>query len=302
MHTATVATTWRRALLRCAWAAVLLLVTLVGARAADAYDQGLLWRVEKAGAAPSHVFGTIHVDDPRVIRLAPPVARRFDAAASFTLEVDLAPEALAQIAGRMVYTDGRSLEQVAGPALYGKVVAASGHLGLPVEALMMFKPWAVAVLLTVPQQHGDALDVALLKRARQQGKRVFELETLEEQLSLFDALPETEQLMMLRDTVDNRDGVQRDTREMVDAWVARDLGTLARISDRSGSNDPEIAAFNARFKTRVLDARNTRMVDRMQPQLAAGGAFVAVGALHLHGDRGVLALLAQRGYAVIREW
>ena len=54
-------------------------------RAGEAYTQGLLWRVERAGAPPSHVFGTVHVADPRVTALAPEVRKSFDGASVVTL-------------------------------------------------------------------------------------------------------------------------------------------------------------------------------------------------------------------------
>lgn len=284
-------------------ALLLLLVSLAQAGAAERYDHGLLWRIEKAGSAPSHLFGTVHVDDPRVTRLPEPVARRFDAAAGFTMEVVFDPAMVVQLATRMVYVDGRDLVKVAGADLYGKVVTAGSGLGLPPEALRQFKPWAVSVLLIMPQpQHGEVLDVVLMQRAREQKKPIHELETVDEQIALFENLPERDQLLMLRHTVENLDAVRRSVLGLVEAWLKRDLAAIARISGRVESTDPEVLRFNERFKVKLLDERNVRMVSRMRPQLTAGGAFIAVGALHLHGERGVLSLLARDGYTIIREY
>lgn len=280
----------------------LLLSLPVLAAAAGSYDAGLLWRVEKAGSPPAFLFGTVHVDDPRVTQLPEAVSRRFDAAGEFTMEVVFDPAVLKTLAGRMLYADGRDLPQVAGAELFGKTVAAAGDLGLPPEALRLFRPWAVAMLLVMPrQQHGDVLDVMLMKRAQAQGKPVHQLETVDEQIALFEDLPERDQLMMLRHTVDNLETARRAVREVVEAWLARDLAALARISDRADISDPEMRRFNERFRAELIDRRNLRMVERMQPRLAAGG-FIAVGALHLHGAQGVLAQLAARGYVVTREY
>lgn len=281
-----------------------LLWLLLSAPAAPAgpYDHGLLWRVEKDGAAPSFVFGTVHVDDPRVTQLPVPVARRFDAAGGFAMEVVFDPAVLAQLANRMMYADGRDLQQVAGDALYARVAAAGGALGLPAEALRRFKPWAVAMMLILPQQQGVVLDLVLMQRAQAQRKPVHGLETAEEQIALFEDLPERDQLLMLRHTVDNLDTVRRGVGELVEAWLARDLAALARISDRDTAADPELRRFSARFREKVIDERNLRMVQRLRPHLEQGSLFVAVGALHLHGARGVLALLAGEGYAVTREY
>jgi uncharacterized protein YbaP (TraB family) len=51
----------------------------------------------------------------------------------------------------------------------------------------------------------------------------------------------------------------------------------------------------------MIGARNHRMVERMTKSFD-GGAFVAIGALHLPGEDGVLALLEQRGYAIKRVY
>ena len=280
----------------------LLLAVPALAAAAGPYDAGLLWRVEKAGSPPAFLFGTVHVDDPRATRLPEAVARRFDAAGEFTMEVIFDPAMLQTLAGRMLYTDGRDLPQVAGAELFGKMLAAAGDLGLPPEVLRLFRPWAAAMLLITPRpQHGDVLDVALMRRAQAQGKPVHQLETAEEQIALFENLPEGDQLMLLRHTLDNVETARRGVREVVEAWLARDLAALARISERNDTGDPGMRRFNERFRVELIDRRNLRMVERMRPRLEAGG-FIAVGALHLHGAQGVLAHLAVQGYVVTREY
>ena len=87
-------------------------------------------------------------------------------------------------------------------------------------------------------------------------------------------------------------------RRMIDAYIARDLAALARIADEDNGAEAQMKQMNARLKKRALDERNARMVERMQPQLKAGRAFVAIGALHLYGERSVLGLLEGRGYKV----
>ncbi|MCW5576928.1 MAG: TraB/GumN family protein, partial [Burkholderiales bacterium] len=217
-------------------------------------------------------------------------------------EVIFDPAMLQTLAGRMLYADGRDLPQVAGAELFEKAAAAAGDLGLPPGALRLFRPWAVAMLLIMPRpQHGDVLDVVLMKRAQQQGKPVHQLETADEQIALFENLPERDQVMMLRHTVDNLETARRGVREVVEAWLARDLAALARISERDDIADPEVRRFNRRFRAELIDGRNARMLQRMRPRLEAGG-FIAVGALHLHGPQGLLAQLAGLGYAVIREY
>ena len=63
---------------------------------------------------------------------------------------------------------------------------------------------------------------------------------------------------------------------------------------------PEERALRAKIDKRLLEDRNHRMVERMLPRFDEGGAFIAIGAAHLPGESGVLALLERRGYTVTR--
>jgi uncharacterized protein YbaP (TraB family) len=75
-----------------------------------------------------------------------------------------------------------------------------------------------------------------------------------------------------------------------------------RIGDSEVERNPQLKPVKALFDQRLLYDRNTRMLERMQPQLKAGNSFVAVGALHLYGDKGLLAQLAREGYKVTRVY
>jgi uncharacterized protein YbaP (TraB family) len=284
------------------WAIGLLAALFALPATAQRYDQGLLWRVESPAGA-SHVFGTIHVQDPRVIDLPRPVARAFNESRSVTVEVTLEPGNVMALASRMVLQDGRDLAGIAGAELFGRAAAETAKLGLPQQALLLFKPWAAALLLMAPQQDPEkVLDVLLARRAVAQGKPVHELETVMEQADVFDGMTEAEQVALLRYAVENREQVGRTTGELVKAWLARDLAAMWRISQEGVDASAEMRRLNEVFLQRVLVARNDRMAERMDARLKEGGAFVAIGALHLYGNDGVLALLARRGWRVTRVY
>ena len=270
---------------------------------AQRFDQGLLWRIEGAGAAPSHLFGTIHLDDARVTALPAPVARALDGAGSFTMEVALDSANLMQLASRMVYLDGRELPAVTGEALFGKLATHTTTLGIPSELARLFKPWAMALLLLMPaQKSADVLDNVLFRIAVERGKPVHQLESVDEQVGAFEGMPEADQVALLRLALEIRERMPRATGQLIGAYLKRDLGAMWRINEETSGDNPEAKRLNAIFTRRLLDERNLRMVERMQPQLKSGNGFVAVGALHLYGERGLLALLQQRGYRVTRVY
>lgn len=289
----------------CRAVVLLAAVALMGAlpAAAQRFDRGLLWRVEGGGAPASHVFGTLHLADPRVTRLPESITKALAEARSLTVEVGLDPSTFLALANRMLYLDGRDLPGTAGAALYQKAVALTGRLGLPEPAVRLFKPWALALLLSVPPQNPEeVLDFVLARTARAQGKPVHELETLEEQVAIFDGMPEADQVMLLRRAVAGYEQMPRLIGRMVESWLERDLGALRRIGEEAAGGGAEARRLFETFSRRLLTERNVRMAARMQGRLKEGGAFVAVGALHLHGESGVLAELERRGWRVTRVY
>ncbi len=283
--------------------AALVLSWSTAAAAAERFDRGLLWSVTGAGAAASYVFGTIHVGDPRVTQLPALVARALAESSSVTVEAELEPSSLVAVADRMVFRDGRTLPAVAGTELYQKATRLTEKLGLPEPAVRLFRPWALALMLSVPPQNpAEVLDVVLAGAARAQGKPVYQLEGLEEQVGIFDGMPETDQVALLRHAVDEWERMPRITGRLIEAWLARDLAGMRRIGDEAAGDTAEARRPQETFTRRLLNERNVRMADRMQARFKEGAAFVAVGALHLQGEHGVLAELERRGWRVTRVY
>ncbi len=282
------------------WLVLGLLVTV--ARGGDGtFDHGLLWKVEGENTAPSYLFGTMHSEDPEVLRLPPAVERAFDSAEGVTLEVVLDADSLLAMTAAFMLADGSTLKSLIGADLYKRVVAAMAGQGLPESMVATMKPWAVAVTLTTPPSRtGMVLDLLLYQRAVAAGKAVDGLETPVEQMAVFDQLSLKDQLALLEDTLDNLKDIGQMLDALKDAYLARDLQHLVTISDASMRNTaPDLAE---RFNERLITERNHRMVERLQPRLHRGRQFIAVGALHLPGDEGLLNLLSRQGYRVTRVY
>lgn len=280
------------------WFFLLWLLLLQGVAAAEIpFGNGLLFRIQKAGAEPSYLFGTIHLEDRRVVNLPEPVRSAFDGSRRVVLEMTLDGSNIFTSVMSMIYMDGRELRNVVGEELYLRAVAAMEIRGVPEVALRRYKPWSVATLLIVPPaETGQFLDFVLYQTAQAAGKPVLGLETAEEQLQAFDEMPEDAQIKMLEETLDNLDQVPAMLSSMVDAYLDRDLAGLVRINEayQEGS-DPKLVKL---FQERLIDDRNRRMAERLHPMLEEGGVFVGVGALHLPGEKGILNLLKTAGYKI----
>jgi uncharacterized protein YbaP (TraB family) len=268
------------------------------ARSADdeKYEKGLLWQIRSDGAT-SYIFGTMHSEHPAVARLPEQVQDAFSQVDRVVLEIVLDRATIARLSDATRISDGPNLPSLLGPALYQQVSSAMEEYGIPSHALNDMKPWAVATTLLTPKSNtGLFLDRVLYLEALAKGKPVIGLETADEQMAAFEDMPIEMQVALVRDSLElvpRRDGLYAEMRER---YVARDLAGLADLNDSLlDESDPELADM---FMQKIIVDRNHRMAERLDPYLKKGTAFVAIGALHLPGEDGLLNLLAQRGYDI----
>jgi len=288
----------------------LLSLTLAWPAMADApaplpYGKGLLWRIETAGSEPSYLFGTIHLTDPRVTKLPPAVVKALDNADSLTLELVLDEETRNTLAAEARLTGERTLGDILGDELYAEVLAATRSYGMFDGALRGLKPWVALAVLSVPPEEmmraalGKlTVDATLQQMAIDRGIPLHGLESVAEQVEVLGGMPEADIIAMLRQAVELQPQLHEMIEQMIGHYLAVDLAGLQEILiEQSAGDDQEMLD---RFIERTIDRRNLLMADRMAGVLGEGNAFIAVGALHLPGEGGVLGLLAQRGHAVTR--
>lgn len=277
------------------------------------HGQGLLWQIDKKGYEPSYLYGTIHISDYKVRQLAPPVAEAFRRAhlAAFELTEDeegrdgpvFPPSAV-------LLPAGQSLQELLDAETYERLIDIAEswrpsrvHLGK--LHISRFKPWFVMLTLGGKPTEGagnpnplaPSLDDWLEERARETGKAVTGLETLDEQIDVFNGMTLEDQTALLKAHLDDYDNQHSyyTTRQL---YLDGDTAMFYAIWQRAlGRLEPGLAA---RYAERLLNRRNVIMVKRMQPLLRDGSTFVAVGTLHLPGEEGVLALLEHEGYTVTR--
>lgn len=257
------------------------------------HDSGLLWRISKQGLNDSYLFGTIHVSDPAITDLPAAVSEALSASSHFVMEAKLDAAAMLGFAQKMFYQDGRGLEDLLGKMLYAKAEELLAIYGIPPLAVQSLKPWAAFLTLSMPPGAGLPLDLVLKAKAEELGMTVAGLEAVEEQLSVFQSLDEPTQVKLLVETLCHYAALQQDVAQMKEEYLQRDLAGLFSYHNRykqSGSD------AHQQLTQRLLWDRNRLMAKRMQPILEKGDAFVAIGAMHLPGKRGVLTLLENSGY------
>lgn len=260
------------------------------------HDRGILWRISRDGRPDSYLFGTIHLADPEVTSLPEPVSETLDQADTFVMEALLDGEPMREFGRMFFYEDGTRLSSMMSEPLFKKTAHHLSAFGYPQNVVDMMKPWAAYLTLNSPTPgSGVPLDMMLMNRARDNGARVYGLETLPEQGKVLEDMSLRDQLSLLRDAVCHHRKLRDSIEEMKALYLARDLaGLLAFAGKYIVGKDKSYE----RLMNNLLWRRNVRMVKRIRPRLLDGNAFIAVGALHLPGERGLLSLLERMGYTV----
>jgi uncharacterized protein YbaP (TraB family) len=292
------------------------LAEVEAAAAAVPNGEGKLFRVARDGVAPSFLFGTMHLSDPRVLELPPPAEQAFSAADRLVIETtDIADPAKAAAAffAHPEFVNlprGETLATLLEPADLAAVEAGLAARGIPLQAVETLQPWFVAVSLMLPacetarKTEGAAvLDSALAERAAAGGKPVEGLETAAEQLEALAGLSLDLQLESLVATVALQDRMPDVVETMISLYLEGRIAMIMPAIEAAVPNGGLLVGAGegyAEFERRVVTERNERMVERMQETLEEGAAFIAVGALHLSGEAGLVALLREEGWDVTR--
>lgn len=274
------------------------------AKALVRFSHGLLWRVSKPGVAPSHVFGTIHIADPRVLLIPDPVMRALAQSKSYAMEIQFNPAVEQRFFQAAQFEDDRRLEPMIGPEAYAQLRAGLRARAVPDEVIARMKPWAALANLTVTPEDYDqiTLDQKLYALARARRLPAFGLEGIEEQIAVFDGIPQDTQVALLKHGLAEREHFVGLIEPAIQAWLKRDLALLDAVHERTIARYPQMAEHYRTLAKHIVDNRSVVMAHRLFMPLRQGSVFVAIGADHLYGEKGVLRLLQKQGYRITRVY
>jgi uncharacterized protein len=270
------------------------------------FGEGRIWQAERPGQPVSWLFGTMHVTDPRVFDLPEAVESAFERADIAVFEVDyLRRSSRKELNRHFDLPEGQVLEEVVGHDTYRDLRELMRTQLLPYWEYSRRQPWVAWMAISDRQITVDiqndperlVLDDWLLVRARKARKGVAFLETDSEQWQAFSGIPMEDQVSMLRSAIDSYYG-SRTRVEAISLYLEGDLALRYALWKRSLSDlDPVVAEL---YHRRIIEDRNQTMVERMLPLMEDSSIFVAVGAMHMPGEEGVLRTLEKRGYTITR--
>ena len=280
----------------------LLVAVLTGALGAQ--EKSFLWRIN-SDQNRLYILGSIHLLKNEAYPLKKTIEDAFEQTKKLVLEIDLGTansQKLQQLMlQKSISMDGTVLHQNVSSETYEAVAKRAKELGIDIRVLSPFKPWVIAMMMgaTKLQKLGFdpslGIDRHLAERAKQVDKPTAGLETAEFQLDLFDQLSAKEQELLLRQSMDEMDHVERNVTAIVQAWTTGDVGAVEKHLLVGMRDYPEI-------HRKVIDERNLRWLPQIENLLSRGeNALIVVGAAHLVGKNGVIELLKNRGYRVEQQ-
>jgi uncharacterized protein YbaP (TraB family) len=266
-------------------------------------DQHLLWEISGQNGTV-HLFGSLHLGRNSFYPLAEPIESAFEESDRLVVEVDMrsaeAARTLADVMANAKLPEGQSLQDVVSEHVYRKLVATVGEMGLPMTPFESLEPWLVAMTLsTLKMQSLGYLPDAGVEAyflGKVGNREILELESAAQQFALFESLDSD---LFLAYTVLSLNTLEDVAERMITAWRCGDTGGLERIllSDyqlRLPGSDELLES--------IFFARNRAMADSIEELLLEEGRFfVVVGAAHLVGEKGLVSVLRERGWEVVRR-
>lgn len=283
-----------------------LLTVAVTFAAVTSASAQVLYKVEGNGlAAPSYIFGTHHLAPISVIEEFG-AATPFKEASQIVGEIDMTQDQMSMamsMQGHMLAPSDSTLSKVISPADYTIVNEQfkkwAPMPGMDLTMLEPMKPMAVNTMVVVGMTRDampgfnpeEQLDGWFQTTGQQEGKKIIPLETVEQQATLlFDTTPISFQADALVEMLKNPEKAVSQTKTLTEAYMAQDLDKMLKLSEEDDEH-PE-------FMIALLDRRNADWLTKLPGIFKEGPTFVAVGALHLAGDKGIIEGLRKAGYTV----
>jgi len=261
-------------------------------------NNSLLWQVSGNGLQQnSYLFGTFHLLCKADIHFSEELKKGIKNAKEMYLEMDM--DDPSTVLGGLMFMNmknDKTLKDLYTPEQYARLQRFfADSVGMPLNAMFSkMKPMLLESMLypkMMPCKTVTGVEEELMKIAKENKKEIQGLETMAFQASIFDSIPYEEQAKELLSAVDSLDKNKKTFEKMLSVYKQQQLGQIQELF-----NDKD--AGMAENQDILLDNRNKNWVEQLKTIMKKEPVFVAVGAGHLVGDKGLISLLKKAGYTV----
>ena len=256
----------------------------------------LLWEISgNSLKQPSYLFGTIHMICKEDFTFSELAKQKFNASKQVYLELDMDdPKLQPVMMGLMQLPGNESLRNKLGENNFNKLDSfLKKQTNMNLAVFDRFKPMMVMSLLAqriLSCAAMESYEMNFVKMASEQKKELLGLERVEDQVSVFDAIPDSLEIRSIMSIVNNFESQKNEFNRMSSLYKAQNLESLYQLMVAS----PEMMGS----QELLLDRRNRNWIPIMESAMKISSTFFAVGAGHLAGSQGVLELLKKKGYKV----
>lgn len=272
-------------------------------------SEAMLWRVERNGVAPSYLFGTVHVADRSLMILSAPTLTALRASTTVALESEqVSSKAMGYVmaqAGPLMAARDKPLQHKLDEDELKVVERSVMAAGYPAELALGIQPWVAAMFLTGSEcqsSYADQgirpMDLIIAEEAQRSASKVVGLETMLEQFEALAAIDDDVQVAWLKTSIATHDRVEDIAHTMAELYRFRRINAVWELTRELTAGQAISDADLASLRRGLVSARNPRLAERSLRLVAEGGAFIAVGALHLSGDDGLVEQMRRDGYVV----
>ncbi len=252
-----------------------------------------------------YLLGSIHVLRPTDYPLAPAVLAAYADAKSIVMEVNLqeidAQQMQTELLASARLPEGKTLPSIMGVQRYQQATALARGLGVELSIFDAFAPWFVAEAISQLQLQqlgftpNSGVEMFFLDHARSDSKSVAGLETVHDQIALFDALPFETQADYLIASLEEAHDLPKEVDDMVHAWARGDTLWFAEQLKSEIGRDPKLYQS-------ILVARNRKWIPKIEALLNDNKNYlVIVGTGHLVGEGSVIEFLKKDGIAATQR-
>lgn len=260
-------------------------------------NNSLLWEISGKGLKQhSYLFGTFHLMCKNDIAFSSNLKTAIANATEMYMELDMDDPAV-MLGGLMMMNmkNGKKLKDLYTPAEYEKLSSFfKDSLHMPLNFLESVKPYFLVAMMypkMMPCKSVSGVEEELMKLAKQNKKNIKGLETLEFQAAVFDSIPYEQQAKELLKSIDSLPAYTVYFDSMVQVYKNQQLDKMETLF-----NDEEFGMEE--YQDILLDKRNQNWVNQLKAIMKNESVFVAVGAGHLVGEKGLIALLKKEGYTL----
>ncbi len=259
-------------------------------------ENALLWEITKPGQPkPSYLFGTIHLICPTDFALSDSLKAAVSRSEQIALEMDMDdPGMMMNMMKSMNMRDGNELKKLVSESEYNKLDQFyKDSVGVGIAMFEKAKPFVLmgplfnAVLDCQPQSY----EMSLVELAKKQQSEVIGIEGMDEQMAIFDSSPYKDQVRMILSMIDNLPKARKEFKDLVALYKTQNINELYKLTLKSEFG------LDGNEEIMLLD-RNKKWIPRIEKIVSEKPTFIAVGAAHLGGERGVIALLRKQGYKI----